>query len=651
MQAYLFGIVRATALVALALVHSNSWADAPSTTVAGNTFIVPSGWSFTVKGNATILQAPESNSWIALVDVKAQQHDAALAEAWAAYRPDAKWRLQATVSTPDKDGWTDQRTYTYETSPSEHRSVSAGVMRHEDRWTVWIADLDNAVREKRLAAISLIGDSLLPKGHARESFAGRKAHVLDEKRIRELTDFLERSRRTLDVQGISLGIVRGGKTVFAGGFGVKQLGSADQPDADTLYLIASTTKPLTTLMLAKLVDDKRLKWNAPVTSVLPQFKLGDPDATRKMQIKHLLCACTGLPRQDLEWLMEFERATPASTVASLATMRPTSEFGEIFQYSNLLAAVAGFAGGHVLFPDQELGTAYDRAMRSLVFDPLGMRSTTFDFKRALAGNHASAHALDIDGKPTRAAFEVNYAIVPVRPAGGAWSSVNDLLKYVAMELADGRLPDGSRYISPEVLSERRAPNVPISRDDSYAMGLFTSTLYGLRAEGHNGSMMGYRQHMRWLPDHGIGIVMLTNSDEGWSLTSAVERKLLELLFDGEPKAGKDVAVAAAATRERLTAQRKLLTVPPDSGMVAKLADRYTNPALGDIEVRKTGTSVIFDLGEWQSPVASRKSPDGTTTFVTIVPGFTGKEFVVGTASGKRVLKLRDAQHEYVFQEK
>src|SRR5690606_38069612 len=154
---------------------------------------------------------------------------------------------------------------------------------------------------------------------------------------------------------------QGGKTVFAGGFGVKELGAADEPDADTLYLIASTTKPLTTLMLAKLVDDERLTWDTPVTSVLPKFKLADPVATRKMQIKHLLCACTGLPRQDLEWLMEFEHATAATTVASLATMRPTSEFGEIFQYSNPLAAVAGFAGGHVLFPDQELGEAYDRA--------------------------------------------------------------------------------------------------------------------------------------------------------------------------------------------------------------------------------------------------------------------------------------------------
>ena len=94
----------------------------------------------------------------------------------------------------------------------------------------------------------------------------------------------------------------------------------------------------------------------------------------------------------------------------------------------------------------ELGAAYDRAMAAEVFGPLGMTSTTFDFARALNGNHASSHALDIDGKPALAAMGVNYSILPVRPAGGAWSSVTDVMKYVQMELAKGLLPGGTRYV-------------------------------------------------------------------------------------------------------------------------------------------------------------------------------------------------------------
>src|ERR1041384_2544494 len=121
-------------------------------------------------------------------------------------------------------------------------------------------------------------------------------------------------------------------------------------------------------------------------------------------------------------------------------MMPTSKFGELFQYSNLMAAAGGFTGGHAMYPKLELGAAYDKAMQTLVFDPLGMKSTTFDYARALRGNSARPHAPTIDGKPSVAAMNLNYSIIPVRPAGAGWSSVNDMLKYVAMELAEGSLP-------------------------------------------------------------------------------------------------------------------------------------------------------------------------------------------------------------------
>ena len=88
-----------------------------------------------------------------------------------------------------------------------------------------------------------------------------------------------------------------------------------------------------------------------------------------------------------------------------------------------MAAAAGYVAGHVAFPALELGAAYDRAMAERVFGPLKMDHTTFDFSRALSTNHAAAHAPDVDDKPALAVMDVNYAIVPVRPAGGAWSNV------------------------------------------------------------------------------------------------------------------------------------------------------------------------------------------------------------------------------------
>ncbi len=621
-------------------------ADTPRTTVAGNTFIAPAGWRISVRDQATILEAPEGNSHIALIDVKAKDADSAVAAAWAQYG-ELKWPLLNTNDLPDKDGWAGVRVYNYQTSPNEKRGVQAAARRANDVWTVAIHDMDDAVGEKRGAQVALIFGRLLPKGYQRESFAGKTANRLDAKRIAELSRFVDDNRKALGVPGVSIGIVQDGKIVFAGGFGTRDIGGVEKPDADTLYIVASNTKALTTLMLAKLVDEGKLTWETPVTKLLPSFKLGDADTTSRVLVKHLICACTGLPRQDLEWLFQYEGVTPSGALATLAGMQPTSKFGELFQYSNPLAAAGGFVGGHVAFPERELGAAYDEAMRTRVFAPLGMTATTFDFKRAIAANHATAHAADLDGKTARALMDVNYSIIPLRPAGGAWSNVRDMLKYVAMEIDEGALPGGKRYIGKEALLARRAPQVPIGKDLAYGMGLIVDRTWGIPVVQHGGSMVGYKTNMMWLPEQHVGAVILTNSDQGSILLAPFRRKLLELLFDGRPQADADVAAQRKRFFDDLATARKLLTVPADTGEAGKLAAHYSNPALGDVTVTRPGAATVFDFGEWKSEVATRREHDGSVTFVTVAPGMDGFEFVPGSGE-KRTLILRDSQHEYVF---
>ncbi|MFL6245121.1 MAG: serine hydrolase domain-containing protein [Thermoanaerobaculia bacterium] len=624
-------------------------ADTPRTTVEGNKFIAPAGWSVSVRDRATIIEAPEGNSRIALIDVKAEDADSAVAAAWKQYGVEPKWPLFNKAESADRDGWTNVRVYNYQTSPNEKRGIQAIARKANNVWTVAIVDLDQAVGEKRGAQLSLIFGRLLPKGYERESFAGKKANPLDEKRIAELTRFIEESRRKLGIPGVSIGIVENGKTVFAGGFGTRDIAADRKPDADTLYMIASNTKALTTLMIAKLVEEGKLKWDTPVTNVLPSFKLGSPETTKLVQVKHLICACTGLPRQDFEWLLQFEGVTPASALATLGTMQPTSGFGELFQYSNPLAAAGGYVGGHAAFPNMELGAAYDEAMRTRVFGPLGMTATTFDFKNAVtAKNFANAHAPDLDGKPAYAALDVDYSIIPVRPAGGAWSNVRDLLKYVQMEIDGGLLPNGKPYIGKQTLMARRDPQVAIGKDVTYGMGLMVDKTWDVTQVRHGGDMIGYHSDMFWFPDHRVGAVILTNGDQGGTLRGPFRRKLLELMFDGKPEAESIVAASSKRLFEEIAAARKLLTVPADNGEAEKLAGSYASAALGDIRVTREKGKTIFDFGEWKSEVASRREPDGSITFVTVAPGIEGIEFIPGTSGEKRTLVTRDAQHEYVF---
>jgi len=632
-------------------------ADTPRATTQGTSFIAPKDWKIAVRGAATLLEPPEAGSRMALVDVDSNDADAAVVAAWAAYGAPVR-KLKLSSQRANQEGWHDTRIYSYETSPNERRDVLATARRSsEQRWTVVIEDVSLAAIEKRSAQRRLVHNSLLPKGFEPESFAGKRARHLGPVEIAELERFVTTAQLELGVPGVSIGVVQDGKVAFAGGFGVRELGKKAPVDEDTLFMVASNTKPLTTLLLAKLVEEGKFSWETPVTAVYPPFKFRSAETTASIGLKHLVCACTGTPRNDWN-ILEIRGSTPKQKLDELASFEPTSKLGEMFHYSDLLVAAAGFIGGHAAYPERELGAAYDRAMQTRVFGPLGMTSTTLDHRLVLRRpNRATAHAPDRDGKQALAVMAMNEVVIAQRPAGGAWSNVRDMLKYVQMELANGNLPDGKRYAAEEPLLARRAPQVSFDQHVSYGLGLWLEHRYGIDFIYHGGDVVGYHSEMVWLPEHGVGAVILTNGDPGWSLCRAFRRKLLELLFDGHAEADALVSTMAKSFYEELAEKRKLVTLPADAADAAKLAPRYANDELGEIAVRRNGPAVVFDFGEWKSEVASRHNPDGSVSFRPVDAGIWGfaLEFVVDDGA-KRALKLRDAQQliyasdEYAFTE-
>ncbi len=622
--------------------------DSPHTTPGGATFLVPAGWSIASDASSATLQPPEPDTHIAIFDVHAPDAAAAVASAWATFRPGMQRPLKLAVPVPDRNGWTGGKQFNYETSPNERAVVVAVALHSGDTWTVVLADGTEPTFEKRGAQVNVIIQSLRPKGYQRESFAGRKALPLTPERVETLKAFVETSMKKLGVPGASLALIDNGKVVYEGGLGVRQLGKPTPVDANTLFMAASNTKGMTTLLLARLVDAQKLQWNQPVTQVYPAFKLGDANTTRQVEVKHLVCACTGLPRQDMEWLFQFKSYTPASTFTLLSAMQPTSRFGEVFQYSNLMASAAGYIGAHLYEPSPELGAAYDEAMQKQIFDPLGMTDTTFDMHRAQRSNFASPHGDDVDGHPTLATMDNNYSVVPFRPAGGVWTSAHDMTHYAQLELSLGKLPNGAQLVSEENLLMRRKPQIATGEDETYGMGLETNSRWGVPIVHHGGSLFGYKSDWMILPDSGIGAVLLTNADTGGMLLHPFMRRLAEVVFDGKPEAVGDVDSAAANYHAFLTKERQRLTVPASQDEVSKLADRYTSIALGDLKVERHGVTTFFCFSGWKSTVASRKNDDGTISFITIDPTRSGFEFVAAQRNGKRALIIRDGQHEYVF---
>ncbi len=624
-------------------------ADQPATTPRGTTFILPEGWTREQRGNAVVLTPPEADgSRLVIVDATAGSADDAVAQAWQALGMAPKFLL-ATDAAP-RDGWEQRRSYDYDVPQNAKRVVNASAYRRGKLWTVILADVDQGIAEKRASQFGKLFQRLLPAGYVRETFAGRSAHPLDAARLQQVANFVEQMRKDFDVPGVAIGIIQNGKVVMARGFGVRQLGKPAKVDADTRFMIASNTKALTTLMLAKLVDAGKLDWNARAEDVYPGFKLGDAATTDKVLVKHLICACTGVPRQDMEWLFEGEKQTPASVLTTLGTMQPTSGFGELFQYSNPMAAAAGYIGGQVAYPGSELGAGYDRAMQALVFDPLGMRNTTFDYVKAQTGDYAAPHGYDINHKVQVMGMGLNDTIIASRPAGAAWSTVDDMLKYVQMEIDRGLLPDGKRYIGEAALLQRREPQIALGVDKNYAMALMVDNSDGVTVIDHGGDLGGFHSNMMWWPEQKVGAVILTNADEGVYLRGPFKRRLMELMFDGEPQAVAAAAATAKANRAAFDAQRKLLQWPADNKALAALAPRYHNAALGDVQVVRKPGKVVFDVGAFASAVATQPQPDGSLAFVTIDPVAAGFPFVGAVKAGVRQLIVRDGQHEYVFDE-
>ncbi|MBV8697761.1 MAG: beta-lactamase family protein [Bradyrhizobium sp.] len=625
-------------------------ADTECTTEAGVNLTVPTGWTVAARDHALRLDPPGGDSHMILINVDAADAASAVAAAWQNYRPTESRPLRLVLPQEARNGWDERHIYEYASAPNEKLVVFALAWRADRHWTVAIAEASRATREKYAAGFSLIQESLQPAGFQRETFAGRAAHPLDPERIGLIKDFVTEQMQRFSIPGVGLSLIDGGRIVFEGGFGVKTLGKPEPVDADTLFLAASDTKAMTTLLLAELVDEGKLRWNEPVTEAYPSFKLGDAETTRQVEIRHLVCACTGLPRQDLEWLFNFTHATPESSLALLGTMQPTSRFGEVFQYSNLMAAAAGYVAASVLQPEKEMGAAYDDAMRTRVFAPLGMSRTTFDFATALSGDHASPHGVNVDGNTVPENADNDASVVPVRPAGGMWTSAHDLAQYVAMELRQGLLPDGRRLVSTENLWERRRPQVLSGYRESYGMGLLVNTQRDIPIIHHGGSLPGYRSEMMFLPEHGVGLVVLTNSDTGGYLTGFLLRRLLEVLFDGKPEATERATAAAMQRAAQIAKARAQLVVPADPVQAGRLASRYVNPVLGELRVETKDGTTTFDFGAWRSVVGSRRNRDKTTSFVTIDPAANGWQFVVDERNGERALIVRDAQHEYSFVE-
>src|SRR5687767_5900847 len=243
-----------------------------------------------------------------------------------------------------------------------------------------------------------------------------------------------------EVPGATIAIVENGKVTHARGYGLKRLDSPEAVDADTLFQIGSTTKAFTAAALAILVDDGKIRWDDRVIDHLPDFRMYDAWVTREITVRDLLVHRSGLGRGqgDLMFVPSTE-ISRADLVRRIRYLKPATSFRSGFAYDNVLYAVAG------QLVEAVSGQTWEDFVEARIFAPAGMRvSVTNDVDRLRIANRAQPHGRvgELRGVGEQEVFDENKVALGanVGPAGAIAAGANDLARWLAVQLASGKLP-------------------------------------------------------------------------------------------------------------------------------------------------------------------------------------------------------------------
>jgi CubicO group peptidase (beta-lactamase class C family) len=340
---------------------------------------------------------------------------------------------------------------------------------------------------------------------------------------------------TFQTPGVAVTIVENDRVSVAKGWGVRSLEERAPVTADTLFRIASCTKPFTATLIGQLVDDGKLSWDDRVAAVVPDFGLSEAYASHEVRLRDLLAHRSGLGVGAGDLLFAPPTIYTRFQILRRLQQVPLAHgFRERFAYNNLGFVAAGSAVAAAL------DSSWENAMRTRILEPLGMSATvttTSEFTQA--ANRVAAHVRDESAGANGALRVVpTPQLDPVAPIGGMASSANDMARWVSALLNGGEFK-GARIISTKNLEQTWTLNTPIpiaapspplaaTRPNFYGYGLgwFIRDVGGRKVVLHAGDVPGGRALTLLIPSERIGFVILTNSGEG-ATTNALAWTFLE----------------------------------------------------------------------------------------------------------------------------
>lgn len=332
-----------------------------------------------------------------------------------------------------------------------------------------------------------------------------------------IDSLVERTLKAFDVPGIAVGIVKDGKLIHARGYGVRSLNTLQKVDEYTMFGIASNSKAYTAAALAMLVDEKKIKWDDKVTQYIPEFKMYNPFVTEEFTIRDLLThrSGLGLGAGDLMMWPDSNRNTKADIIRGMQYLKPVSSFRTKYDYNNNLYIIAG----EVLA--RASGMTWEDFIEQRIMQPLQMKQSATSLYRLKNKSNTAAPHCFVNDKLQQITLGWSET---ANAAGGIWSNVTELSKWVMMQLDSGRCGDKRTPLftynaqqemwTPQTIIPVRGPTPYNTHFSTYGLGWGISDVMGYKQVSHTGGLAGMVTQVTLIPELNLGIIVLTNQQVG-----------------------------------------------------------------------------------------------------------------------------------------
>lgn len=452
---------------------------------------------------------------------------------------------------------------------------------------------------------------------------------------------IRRFMTAFDLPGVGVAIIRPRRPLFLAGYGVRTMGRPQRVDRDTLFGIASNSKSFTAAILAMMVDEGRIGWEDPVIKHLPEFAMSDPEVTRMMTVRDLLCHRSGLALGAGD-LMQFPMSdrTPEEVLHGLRYLPLARGFRSGYAYDNILYLVAG------LLIERVSGMPWEDNVTRRIFRPLGMRTALPFLDPAREPNVAGRHARL--GPPVRG-LGPQRVIAPdegklIEAAGGIQASVTDISRWLMVQLGKGQIAGGPRLWSEKQAAELWTPEVITSAGpgpsadeptrsvmSGYALGWFVSEYRDRRLIAHSGGLSGQVTHTAFFPEDGYAVAVFTNAEDGVAAAglrnAIIDHALNVPPFDWVAWAKRKAAANAEQVRQALASGSLVAPAGGPSLPLEAYVGRYRDPWYGDVVIARNRDVLTIDFT--RSPTfKSVLEPFGPDSFRTRFPTGAGEDAVV-----------------------